>query len=126
MLRKLVLTITVWKLAKDLIDLSEKAGCDYVKLQKRTPDVCVPAEQKSVQKVTPWGNMTYLEYKERIEFNQKEYDELYDYVANKPIILFASVWDKYSVDFMRQYGVPIKIPSAMINDLSLCSYARIY
>lgn len=112
------------EMAKELIDVSEKAGCDYVKLQKRTPNVCVPAEQKSVQKVTPWGNMTYVEYKEKIEFNQKEYDELYGYVANKPIILFASVWDKYSVDFMRQYEVPIKIPSAMINDLSLCSYAR--
>ena len=46
------------------------------------------------------------------------------YVKNKPIEIFASVWDKKSVDFMKQYGGPMKIGSALITDLELCRYAR--
>ena len=64
------------EVAKKLIDLASVAGCDYVKFQKRNPDVCVPDAQKSVIRKTPWGEMTYLDYKWRIEFGQKEFDEI--------------------------------------------------
>lgn len=111
-------------LAKDLIMLAKTAGCDYVKFQKRNPDVCVPEEQKSVMRKTPWGEMTYLEYKWKLEFSEKEYDELFDFCASIGIGIFASVWDKPSVDFMAQYTNIMKIPSALINDLDLCQYAR--
>ncbi len=50
--------------AKDLIDVAKVAGCNYVKFQKRTPAICVPEAQKSKNKSTPWGDMTYIEYKE--------------------------------------------------------------
>ena len=33
-------------IAKQLIDVAKKAGCDAVKFQKRNPDVCVPEKQK--------------------------------------------------------------------------------
>ena len=66
-------------IAKKLIDISEFAGCDVVKFQKRNPDVCVPEHQKGVMRDTPWGRMTYLEYKHKIEFGQNEYDEIDDY-----------------------------------------------
>lgn len=110
--------------AKRLIDASVVAGCDFAKFQKRTPDLCVPEHQKSVMKKTPWGEMTYLDYKKKIEFERQEYDELYEYVKEKPIQLFSSVWDKNSVDFMAQYCSITKIPSALITDLELCKYAR--
>ena len=50
-------------IAKKLIDIAKVAGCDVVKFQKRNPDVCVPEHQKSVMRDTPWGKMTYLDYK---------------------------------------------------------------
>ena len=42
---------------KKMIQLSKLAGCDYVKIQKRNPDVCVPEHQKSKPKSTPWGDI---------------------------------------------------------------------
>ena len=60
------------KIAKRLIDISAAAGCDAVKFQKRNPDVCVPEHQKSVIRVRPWGEMTYLDYKKKIEELSKD------------------------------------------------------
>ena len=116
------------KIAKDLILVAKAAGCDYVKFQKRNPDICVPEEQKSKMRQTPWGEMTYLEYKWRTEFGYKEYDEIDRFCKEIGINWFASVWDKSSVDFMMKYktdlGVVMKIPSALITDSELCQYAR--
>ena len=110
--------------AKRLIDAAVVAGCDYAKFQKRNPDICVPEHQKNKLRETPWGTIKYIDYKKKIEFEKEQYDELFDYVKSKPIEIFASVWDKPSVDFMKQYGGPMKIGSALINDLDLCKYAR--
>ena len=110
--------------AKQLIDVASIAGCQYVKFQKRNPDVCVPEEQKYTRRDTPWGNITYLEYKYKMEFDGSQYDELFSYADSKGIGIFASVWDKDSVDFMRQYTSIMKVPSALINDKDLLFYAR--
>jgi len=115
---------------KKLIDIAYISGCDFVKFQKRTPDVCVPEEQKSKIKSVPWSDeqITYLEYKHDSEFGKEEYDEIDRYCLEKGIKWFASVWDKQSVDFMKQYNtngqVIMKIPSALISDLDLCLYTR--
>ena len=112
-------------LCKRMIDAAVLAGCDYVKFQKRNPDVCVPEEQKSKPKSTPWGDMTYLEYKHKVEFGKQEYDEIDKYCTMmRDIGWFASVWDKDSVDFMCQYTSVAKIPSALITNKELCEYAR--
>ena len=58
------------EVAKKLIDIAAVAGCDAVKFQKRNPDVCVPEHQKHVMRETPWGNMTYLQYKYRVEYDK--------------------------------------------------------
>jgi N-acetylneuraminate synthase len=63
-------------IAKKLIDVASMAGCDYVKFQKRTPDICIPDSQKSLIRDTPWGKMSYLDYKKRIEFEELEYFEI--------------------------------------------------
>lgn len=111
-------------IAKKLIDASLVAGCQYVKLQKRTPDICVPERQKNKLRQTPWGELRYIDYKKKIEFEGEQYEELYDYIKDRPIEMFSSVWDLPSVDFMRQYTDVMKIPSALITDLRLCEYAR--
>jgi len=117
--------------AKKLIDAAYLAGCNWVKFQKRNPDICVPEEQKNKPKLVPWREeeTTYIQYKHDIEFGKKEYDEIDRYCIEKGIGWFASVWDKQSIEFIEQnysnYGsVIMKIPSALINDIYLCSYAR--
>jgi N-acetylneuraminate synthase len=110
-------------IAKKLIDVAVVAGCDYVKWQKRTPDACVPQHQKNQPKSTPWGDMTYLEYKKKIEFSGPQCQEIFDYCKDR-IKCFASVWDQSSVDFMVPLTNIVKIPSALITDLNLCCYAR--
>jgi N-acetylneuraminate synthase len=112
------------ELCKDLIMLSKVAGCDYCKIQKREPDVCVPEHQKSVIRNTPWGDMTYLEYKKRLEFSEEQIKELVDFSKNLGITFFASVWDLESVKIMAKYTNISKIPSALITDLELCKAAR--
>lgn len=108
------------EMCKRMISLAHSAGCDYAKLQKRNPDVCVPEHQKSVMRQTPWGEMTYLDYKKKIEFTEEQMRELMDYSRGVGIELFASVWDKDSVDVMSRLTNIGKIPSALITDLELC------
>jgi N-acetylneuraminate synthase len=109
---------------KKLINVASVAGCDYVKIQKRTPDLCVPENQKSKIRSTPWGDMTYLEYKKRIEFNEEQIQELLSYSNKQNINFFASVWDIPSSELMAKYTKITKIPSALITDLDLCKHAR--
>ena len=110
--------------AKQLIDIAHVAGCDAVKFQKRNPDVCVPEHQKSVMRETPWGKMTYLEYKYKVEFGDSEYNEIDQYCKQKGIDWSASPWDLDSLDFLNKYNLSfIKIPSALLNNLDLISEA---
>ena len=103
--------------AKRLIDASFATNWDCVKFQKRTPEICVPEHQKNVMRDTPWGKMTYLEYRYRVEFEKKEYDYIDKYCREKPISWTASVWDLKSLDFLMMYDVPfIKIPSAKLTE----------
>lgn len=108
------------RIAKDLIEAASRAGCDAVKFQKRTPAICVPPDQQDVVRKTPWGEMTYLEYRKRIEFGREEYEEIARYCREKNIAWFASCWDEPSVDFLEQFN-PIchKICSAALTDDNL-------
>lgn len=107
-------------IAKQLIDTAQQAGCDAVKFQKRTPALCVPLDQQSIPRETPWGVMTYLAYRERLEFGEEEYAEIDRYCQSKPIAWFASCWDEPSVEFMERFSpVAYKIASASITDPGL-------
>ena len=102
-------------IAKKLINVAKEAGCDAVKFQKRTPELCVPVEQRSVMRETPWGMMTYMEYKQRMEMDYDDYKEIDQYCKEKDIQWFASPWDIKSVDFLEQFDMPCyKLPSALI------------
>ena len=104
-------------IAKRLIDAAVLAGCDAVKFQKRTPDLCVPPGQRDVMRETPWGLMTYLQYRYRVELGYDEYREIDAYCRERGIIWFASCWDKPSVDFIEQFDPACyKIASASLTD----------
>ena len=107
-------------IAKKLIDIAKVAGCDVVKFQKRNPDVCVPEKQKNIMRETPWGYITYLDYKYKVEFEKEEYDIIDEYCKQLKIHWFASPWDVDSVNFLSQYNIPaLKVPSASLNDTEL-------
>ena len=98
--------------AKKLIKIAKKVGFDAVKFQKRTPEITTPKSKANTIRETPWGKITYLDYKRKIEFGKKEFDQIDKYCTEKGIKWFASVWDKPSVDFMYNYTNYSKIPSA--------------
>lgn len=101
------------QIAKRLMDAAFAIGWNCVKFQKREPDIAVPEAQKSVMRDTPWGRMTYLEYKKRVEFGKEEYDIIDRYCKEKPISWTASPWDMPSLEFLLQYDIPfIKLASA--------------
>ena len=109
-------------IAKRLIDVAAEAGCDAVKFQKRTPEICVPPEQRDVMRETPWGTMTYMAYRERVEFGEAEYAAVAEYCAGRGIQWFASPWDEPSVDFLEQFDPPChKVASASLTDAGLLS-----
>lgn len=108
------------RIAKRLLDAVHATGWNVAKFQKRTPELCVPASQWLNPRPTPWGDMTYLEYKQKIEFNREDYDYIDAYCEDKPLRWSASVWDIPSLEFMREYDIPfIKIPSAKLTDHDL-------
>jgi len=112
-------------IAKRLIKIAHKAGLDAVKFQKRTPDLCVPEQQKSRMRETPWGYISYLEYRYKVEFGEKEYRVIDDYCKSLGITWFASVWDEPSIDFMESFGTECyKVPSAMLTNQTILKMIR--
>ncbi len=106
--------------ARKLIDAAFLAGCDAVKFQKRTPELCVPRDQWDIERDTPWGRMTYIEYRHKVEFDRAEYDQIDRHCRERGIMWFASCWDEEAVDFISRYSVPcFKAPSATLTDIPL-------
>jgi N-acetylneuraminate synthase len=110
------------EIAKKMIEGAKAAGCDAVKFQKRTPEVCVPRDQWDIERDTPWGRMTYIDYRYKVEFNKDEYQEIDSFCKKLGIIWFVSCWDEESVDFIEQFNPPLyKTASASLTDTELLS-----
>lgn len=104
-------------IAKRLIDVAVAADCDAVKFQKRDPELCVPQEQRNIMRETPWGYISYMEYRYKVEFGKEQYDEIDHYCREKGIMWSASCWDVNSLKFVNGYDVPFhKVASAMLTD----------
>lgn len=112
-------------IAKELIDAAVEAGCDAVKFQKRTPELCVPPEQRDKMRHTPWGYINYMEYREKVEFGEDEYSEIVEYCHKKNIDWQASAWDEPSVDFLEKFDPIVhKVASASLTDTALLKKIR--
>jgi N-acetylneuraminate synthase len=111
--------------AKTLMKAAKRAGADAVKFQKRTPEICVPLEQQSQMRDTPWGYISYLEYRYKVEFDRAAYQEIDRYAKELGIDWFASSWDLPSLEFIEQFDpVTHKIPSALLTDKELLRACR--
>lgn len=108
-----------------LIDAAAEAGCDAVKFQKRTPEICTPRDQWDVERDTPWGRMTYIDYRHRVEFGEREYRAIDAHCAQRGIDWFASPWDTEAVAFLEEFDVPAhKVASASLTDDELLRALR--
>lgn len=108
------------EIAKRLIDVAADAGVQAVKFQKRTPEISTPAHMRDVPRETPWGTMSYLEYRYRVEFDRDQYIEIGDHATLRGLDWFASPWDVPSVEFLEDLNVVAhKVASASVTDLEL-------
>ncbi len=108
-----------------LIDAAVEAGCDAVKFQKRTPEICTPRDQWDIERDTPWGRMTYIDYRHRVEFGEDDYRAIDDYCRQKGIHWFASPWDPEAVAFLERFDLPAhKVASASLTDDELLRTLR--
>jgi N-acetylneuraminate synthase len=113
------------ELARKMVDGAILAGCDAVKVQKRTPERCVPRDQWFQERDTPWGRMSYIDYRHRLEFGVREYEALDRYCKERGILWFASCWDEEAVDFIERFDPPCyKAASASLTDLPLLAKMR--
>ncbi len=113
------------EIAKQIIDAAVHAGVDAVKFQKRTPEVATPPEQQKQMRETPWGYITYLEYRHKVEFTAEQYHEIDVFCRERNIRWMVSVWDELAVDFMENFDTPAyKIPSASLTDHKLLKHVR--
>ena len=113
------------EIAKKLVDVAALAGAQAVKFQKRTPAISTPEHMKDVPRETPWGTMTYLEYRYRVEFDADQYREIGEYADSKGLDWFASPWDEPSVDFLEDLDVVAhKVASASVTDIGLLQRLR--
>jgi YrbI family 3-deoxy-D-manno-octulosonate 8-phosphate phosphatase len=108
------------EIAKKLIDEAVAAKVDAVKFQKRTPEICVPKDQWEVMRDTPWGRMSYIDYKRKTEFGIAEYATIDQYCKKLGIDWFVSAWDAQSVEFMERFDMILyKLASASLTDFDL-------
>ncbi len=113
------------RLARRLIDVAADAGAQAVKFQKRTPEIATPEHMRDLPRETPWGTMSYLDYRRRVEFGVAEYRAVAEHAASVGLDWFASPWDVPSVEFLEalaafgQEPVAYKVASASVTDLEL-------
>lgn len=113
------------EVVKDMILKAKETGVDAIKMQKRTPELCVPEEQRDIMRETPWGYVSYLDYRKKVEFDEDDYREIDNLCKELKLDWFASVWDEPSVDFMEAFDpLCYKLASASLTDHNLLRKVR--
>lgn len=113
-------------ICKRLIDVAAAAGCNFIKLQKRNPDVCVPEDQKGVMRDTPWGRMSYIDYRWKMEFGRDEFEAIDAHCKSRGIGWFASAWDVDSLSFLKRFALPfVKVPSALMENFTFLNACNV-
>ena len=107
-------------ITKKLIDAANDNGIQYVKFQKRILEETVPMEERNKMKETPWGNISYMDYKKHLEFEFEDYHEIDKYCSGTNVEWFASPWGPKAAEFILDFDMPyIKIAGASISDFEM-------
>lgn len=109
-------------LAKKLIDVAKKAGASAIKFQtfKAEEVVTRDAEKAEYQKGTSDAAESQYEMIKMLELSEGNFEELSAYAREKGIMFLSSPFDKGSVDFLDQLGVPaFKVGSGEITNFPL-------
>ena len=102
------------EIAKQLIDVAQKAGCNAVKFQKKNIDKIYTKEFLDSPIDSPWGT-TQRQMRLHREFSIKQFEEINKYCKKKKIAWFASCWDTQSQISMRKFKTKYnKFASAML------------
>ena len=112
-------------LAKKLIDAAREAGADAVKFQsfKAEDVVTKTAEKAEYQKKTTGAEESQFVMIKKLELEERDFKELFDYAHRKGIIFLSSPFDKGSVDLLDELGVPaFKVGSGEITNFPLLKY----
>ena len=112
-------------IAISMIEAAWKMRVDSIKWQARTPSISVPVDQRDITRETPWGTMSYLEYKEKMEFSMEQWDELFTWANKLDVPMSVSIWDIPAAEKMRRFDMPyVKVPSAAIVNKELLLYLK--
>ncbi len=108
-------------IAREMIRGAARVGASCVKFQKRTPELCVPRDQWMIERDTPWGRMTYIDYRYKVEFDEQDYRSIDALCRELGIDWTVSCWDEQALAFMEaNFDVPFyKAASASLTDLRL-------
>jgi pseudaminic acid synthase len=108
-----------------LIKKAKECGADAVKFQTYTPDtLTIDVDNKYFRIKHPkWGGQTLYQLYKKAYTPWHWFRKLKKVADDLGIVLFATVFDKTSVDFLEKLGVPLhKIASFELIDLPLIEY----
>ena len=112
------------ELAKSLFRAAAHAGCDAVKLQKRTIDLVYTKEELAIPRSSPFGTSNG-DLKRGLELSVEAWESLHAYAKTLGLTLFGSCWDMKSVDDLGDINIPAyKIPSALLDNKDLLRKVR--
>jgi N-acetylneuraminate synthase len=101
-------------IAKQIIDIAVKCGCNAVKFQKKSVEKIYTKEFLDSPLVSPWGK-TQREMRVNREFSEKQYKIIEKYCKQKKIPWYVSCWDIDSQIQMRKFKTKYnKVASAML------------
>ncbi len=112
----------------EMMTRAAEAGCDAVKFQKRTVELCYTPAELDKLRDSPWGTTT-REQKLGLELSLGDYDEIDRYAKYLKIDWMASCWDYQALADIAQFDpVAYKIHSAALTDLELiratCAFGK--
>ena len=110
--------------AKKLINISFAYGADAVKFQMFDADeLVIKSQEKIAYQKTDGVDETQYEMLKRLELSEDSIQELYKHTMDYHMTFLCSAFDKKSVDFLDDLGVPaFKIPSGEINNFRLLEH----
>ena len=108
-------------LAKELIDIAKRTGCDAVKFQKRdVKNLAIKSVLNKLDLRFPSFGKTYKEIRNYLEFNRDQYIYLQSYAKKKNIDFIVTAFDINSLTFLESLKIKtIKIASHSLTNIYL-------